>query len=35
MDFNKNDIVIVKDHKILNIFKDGVPQVTLQWTEEI
>lgn len=32
---NKNDIVIVKDHKILNIFKDGVPQVTLQWTEEI
>lgn len=32
---NTNDIVIVKDHKILNIFKDGVPQATLHWRKEI
>ena len=27
------DVVIVKDHKIINIFKDGTPQTTLEWDE--
>lgn len=31
---NKNDVVIVKDKEIINIFKDGVPQANLVWTEE-
>ena len=28
------DIVIVKDHKIINMFKDGVSQPSLVWREE-
>ena len=31
---NKNDVVIVKDKEIINIFKDGVPTANLVWTEE-
>ena len=31
---NKSDVVIVKDKEIINIFKDGVPQANLVWTEE-
>lgn len=31
---NNSDIVIVKDHQIFNIFKDGVPETTLRWREE-
>lgn len=31
---NGDDIVIVKDHKIINMFKDGVSQPSLVWREE-
>lgn len=29
-----NDIVIIKDHEIINMFKDGVSQPSLVWREE-
>lgn len=31
---NGDDIVIIKDHKIINMFKDGVSQPSIIWTEE-
>ena len=31
---NYTDVVIVKDHTIANIFKDGAPQAIIEWKEE-
>ena len=31
---NYTDVVIVKDHTIANIFKDGAPQAVIKWKEE-
>ena len=31
---NYTDVVIVKDHTIANIFKDGVPHTVIEWKEE-
>ena len=31
---NNNDIVIVKDHKIISLFENGTPQSVLEWIEE-
>lgn len=31
---NSDDIVVVKDHNVVNIFKDGAPQAIIEWKEE-
>ena len=31
---NHTDVVIVKNHKVANIFKDGTPQAVIEWREE-
>ena len=31
---NHTDVVIVKDHDVANIFKDGTPQAVIKWKEE-
>ena len=31
---NHDDIVVVKDHNVVNIFKDGAPQAIIEWKEE-
>ena len=31
---NHTDVVIVKDHDVANIFKDGTPQAVIEWREE-
>ena len=31
---NHTDVVIVKDHTIANIFKDGAPHTVIEWKEE-
>ena len=31
---NNDDIVVVKDHNVVNIFKDGTPQAVIKWKEE-
>lgn len=31
---NHTDVVIVKDHDVANIFKDGTPQTVIKWKEE-
>ena len=31
---NHTDVVIVKNHKVANIFKDGTPQAVIEWKEE-
>ena len=31
---NSDDIVVVKDHNVVNIFKDGAPQAVIKWKEE-
>ena len=31
---NNDDIVVVKDHNVVNIFKDGAPQAIIEWKEE-
>ena len=31
---NNDDIVVVKDHNVVNIFKDGAPQAVIKWKEE-
>lgn len=31
---NHTDVVIVKDHDVSNIFKDGTPQAVIEWREE-
>ena len=31
---NYTDVVIIKDHTIANIFKDGTPQAVIKWKEE-
>lgn len=31
---NHTDVVIVKNHEVANIFKDGTPQTVIKWKEE-
>ena len=31
---NNDDIVVVKDHNVVNIFKDGASQAIIEWKEE-
>ena len=31
---NNDDIVVVKDHNVVNIFKNGAPQAIIEWKEE-
>ena len=31
---NHTDVVIVKNHEVANIFKDGTPQAVIKWKEE-
>ena len=31
---NHDDIVVVKDHNIVNLFKDGAPHAVIEWKEE-
>ena len=31
---NHTDVVIVKNHKVANIFKNGTPQAVIEWKEE-
>ena len=31
---NHTDVVIVKNHEVANIFKDGAPHTVIEWKEE-
>lgn len=31
---NNDDIVVVKDHSVVNLFQDGTPHVVIEWKEE-
>ena len=31
---NHDDIVVVKDHNVVNLFQDGTPQAVIEWKEE-
>lgn len=31
---NNDDIVVVKDHNVVNLFQDGIPHAVIEWKEE-
>ena len=31
---NHDDIVVVKDHSVVNLFQDGTPHAVIEWKEE-